>query len=847
MAISRPDEVYQFSNNLPIEVSYKNTTTYTRCNTYDPRVIAQGNSWHQIVVQHNGKFGGRDSMPEILQVIFEAVEGEELFPVAYRRGVKNDRFLVRNCKAAINKLFEHNLRVQLSDASFVHLQVHFNVGDYKFGQISPHAKLVEALNRLYTCMERVNGVDGILNLCRFNTQMEFCDLVVNLGNCAVFETICNLIYGNDDKFRLVNGLILSDNGITTVTPLKVFAGAEFVVLDLSKNKITSSSRLCRDLSEVKADELLLAGNPITTGNNYPDCLRPIQKNFKLVDGIPIENLSKLYSPLDYEVDINRNGHRVDLNNKKDILKFQQSNDWHAIVIPDSGQEFTKHEIMDYFFITVSPKLSEIYPCYYKFSAGEHQFLVRQCFDQLKHLVDICKMEINVPRLTTIVDKYSALSEIQIDKTLKYYMLMNVRPFIQGQIEPMECIDKALTRRYNGINRQLNLDNFESVEGLENIVINLSSPKILRRVLTQASRKLLTSCVELRLTHNKITNANVSKVLNIMSNLKAIDLGNNWILDLENVKKLSALGLKTLRLDGNPLCTKYSSAGEYVKAVRRLFPELTKLDNIEIQNKGYLSSQKNFLCDVRGYDFVNEFVPRFFKCFDSHDRSSLKELYHRNAIFTFSFKYIVAQMTSQNFKRISKYRENCRNILKISDLSRAHTSIFLGANQIMEVFFQLPSTRHDLLTFNTDTMIYNENMITLTINGVFYDQAPSVMDTDILMSFTRTFVLMPVETKLGILNKAIKYQIVNEQLSIYNPTSQQLKNTFKYFKGECQDDNDAVTVSDKEALLIMFQEVTKLKPLWCTRFLEDAKWNFKKSLLIFLNFCDNKKIPETAFN
>lgn len=144
---------------------------------------------------------------------------------------------MRKCKGAINKLFEHNLRVQLSDASFVQLQVHFNVGDFKFGQISPHAKLAEALNRLYTCMERVNGVVGILNLCRFNTQKELCDLVVNLGNRAVLETICNLIYRNDDKFRLVNGLILSDNGITTVAPLAVFAGAEFVVLDLSKNKV----------------------------------------------------------------------------------------------------------------------------------------------------------------------------------------------------------------------------------------------------------------------------------------------------------------------------------------------------------------------------------------------------------------------------------------------------------------------------------------------------------------------------------------------------------------------------------------------------------------------------------
>lgn len=52
----------------------------------------------------------------------------------------------------------------------------------------------------------------------------------------------------------------------------------------------------------------------------------------LKDGIPVENLSKLYSPLDYEVDINRNGYRVDLNNKRDVVLFQHSNDWHAIVV-----------------------------------------------------------------------------------------------------------------------------------------------------------------------------------------------------------------------------------------------------------------------------------------------------------------------------------------------------------------------------------------------------------------------------------------------------------------------------------------------------------------------------------
>ncbi|XP_036339922.1 nuclear RNA export factor 2-like isoform X2 [Rhagoletis pomonella] len=570
MSISRPDDVYHFPNNLPIEVNYKNTQTYSKCSSYDPKVMAQGFVWHQIVVQHNGKMRGRDGIQETLDAIFDAVEGEELFPVAYRRGSKEDRFLVRQCKAAINKLFEQNLRIQLSDASFVNLQVQFNVGDFKFGQISPHAKLTEAINRLFTCMERINGVSGILNLSRFNAQTEFFDLIVNLGNRTVLETVCNLIYRNE-KFRLVNGFNLSENGITSVAPLAVFSGASFAVLDLRKNKIISSSRVCRDLNDVKADELMLAGNPVTKSSNYPECMRPVLKNFKAIDGIPAENLSKDYTPMDYEVDIDKDGYRVDFSNKEDMIKFLHSSDWHAI-----------------------------------------------------------------------------------------------------------------------------------------------------------------------------------------------------------------------------------------------------MDNTDLKKEGSLTSQKNFLCDVRGYDFVDEFVPLYFKAFDSNERQSLKELYQRNAMLTVSFNYHIAQMTSQNFRRISKYRENSRNILKMSDLSRAHTTIHLGSDQIMQTFLQLPSIRHDLLTFSTDTTIYNDKIIVITISGVFYDQAPSMMDNDILMAFTRSFVLTPVEKHQGILGRAIKYQICNEQLSIYNPTAQQTKKAFKYFKTEGQNNDDEVTVADKEALIIMFQEVTNLKWVWCTR-------------------------------
>lgn len=93
---------------------------------------------------------------------------------------------------------------------------------------------------------------------------------------------------------------------------------------------------------------------------------------------------------------------------------------------------------------------------------------------------------------------------------------------------------------------------------------------------QASRKFLTTCVELRLAHNKIVSLNYPKILQLMTNLKAIDLGNNWIHSLDDVKQLSMLSIRSLRLDGNPLCSKYSFAGEYIRDIKKHFTELTKL-------------------------------------------------------------------------------------------------------------------------------------------------------------------------------------------------------------------------------------------------------------------------------
>lgn len=80
------------------------------------------------------------------------------------------------------------------------------------------------------------------------------------------------------------------------------------------------------------------------------------------------------------------------------------------------------------------------------------------------------MEIKIPRIAAppppneFTTDYSP--QVLMDKTLVYYIHMNISPFKKGQIEPMECIEKALNRRFSAMDRMLNLNNFQNIEGLQ---------------------------------------------------------------------------------------------------------------------------------------------------------------------------------------------------------------------------------------------------------------------------------------------------------------------------------------------------------------------------------------------
>ncbi|KAH8365796.1 hypothetical protein KR093_004449, partial [Drosophila rubida] len=825
----------------PIVVDYRNSRKYFKCKQYDG---APGLNWIEFCVHHGGALNfSTNSKQLILDALFKAVEGEELFPVNYQCGQQIDTFLARTCKLALDKLFQRRLSIETASGIGIPLSVCLNAAAYNRSQISPAVIISQVISRLMDNLETVEGVKGVLNLSNFTANDHFRHIVVRLSNLATLQLVCTTIYNNDDRRRALKGFSLACNQISDLTPLKLFGDIDYGLLDLSGNRLSSAVRLCNDLKRVRAKHLKLLDNPITKKPQYPNCLEPLKTNFKIVDDVPFERLYKMYTPLSYEIDVECDGTRIDWSNKSKLTGFKDSPDWHTFLIPDAQCEITKDLLFDYISISLHPLLGEFYPCYYKFDGGEHRFLVRDCFDQIEHMVQTLNLQLKIPELVNTVD---GVQEINYERSIAYYLRMNVSTFKQGHIEPKQCIEQAVQKRFNAINRSLNLDQFQKTEGLENVIVLLSSPKILGSILRMASRRFLGNCVDLQLGNNKIVSANNLRSLSLLSSLQALDLSHNWINDLSEISCLGDVPLKSLRLHGNPVCRKYSLASEYIAAVTKIFSTLLKLDDVELSSKPGLTTQKNFLCNMSAYELTNEFLINFLREFEHLDhRINMMKYYTDNSIFTLTCSFDMnrcARPTSELFKRINKYNYHSRNLLK-NTLDTCRLSV--GTNDIMAVLMQLPEVSHDYVSLQTDVMHYDANLVVINVIGLLRDEP------DLLLAFSRQFVLHVDEVGLGVGKSARRLKIINERFNIMNPTKKQTRDGFKFcelpnkveVKEECVEDS----VDVKEHKLIIFQEITGLRPRWCTRIVqEEANWDFDVALEKFIELESGNDLPDDAF-
>jgi len=156
----------------------------------------------------------------------------------FQRGSKADTLLARNCKAAIDNLFNQRLTISLGAGGSLPISVQLGVAQYKMNQISPTFLIARVVTGLMKRLVQKDGVDGLLDLGSFGDHPEFKNIVVSLGNPCILMTVCQVIHNNDTERFRVNGFILANNQIRNVRPLTLFANVDYALLDLRGNKVS---------------------------------------------------------------------------------------------------------------------------------------------------------------------------------------------------------------------------------------------------------------------------------------------------------------------------------------------------------------------------------------------------------------------------------------------------------------------------------------------------------------------------------------------------------------------------------------------------------------------------------
>lgn len=105
---------------------------------------------------------------------------------------------------------------------------------------------------------------------------------------------------------------------------------------------------------------------------------------------------------------------------------------------------------------------------------------------------------------------------------------------------------------------------------------------------------------------------------------------------------------------------------------------------------------------------------------------------------------------------------------------------------------------------------------ITVNGIFRETARSLNEEDVILGFSRTFLIGRQAEKLGMFHASEEFQIYNDIVLYYRPSMQQLDNCFKIRRHVMANDNDEVTDDDKLGLEIIFHELTGLNSTWCKK-------------------------------
>lgn len=81
------------------------------------------------------------------------------------------------------------------------------------------------------------GIAKVLNLDNFAHSPEFAELTFTLSNKSSLTLLCSTLTKHCDIFKIVNGIRLSNNQITDLTPFGLIPAIDIEMIDLRNNKV----------------------------------------------------------------------------------------------------------------------------------------------------------------------------------------------------------------------------------------------------------------------------------------------------------------------------------------------------------------------------------------------------------------------------------------------------------------------------------------------------------------------------------------------------------------------------------------------------------------------------------
>ncbi|KRX82443.1 Nuclear RNA export factor 1 [Trichinella sp. T6] len=292
-----------------------------------------------------------------------------------------------------------------------------------------------------------------------------------------------------------------------------------------------------------------------------------------------------------------------------------------------------------------------------------------------------------------------------------------------------------------------------------------------------------------LSNNRLRHLDyLANLVSFTRNVIALDLNENQVDSVDELRKLSGWKLSQLNVKQNPFYKDFKSESEYHRAMLSVFPQLTLLDGVPVVKEETVNfgldvptvsaAQINwppalgsFLVNDELKDLLIRFFMEYYSCFDSTETSQREKLLHaytKTSLFSLTADQRTALRNlyrdSHNIVRISVWKSFRDRLVK-----RGHMNI---VGHLSSAF---PRTQHDPSSFLLDIFFVSGDLIGCCMNGSL--KMISEGEPDVFLLFTRSFILRRVTAQgLCIENDMINVRNVSEEeLRSYTTTVQNALN------------------------------------------------------------------------